>query len=87
MELELLHDISQAGSSGDLGEHHHDKLPPATEGAALAFGPESALLDSSKIMSVKKVKQLMEDCVTMGHGLNLLSCQCVMRKTTIPRTA
>jgi hypothetical protein len=60
MELELLHDISQAGSSGDLGEHHHDNLPPATEGAALAFGPESTLLDLSKIMSVKKMKQLMD---------------------------
>ena len=61
VELELLHDPSQAGSSGDLGEHHHDKLPPAAEGAELALGTESVALDFSKSMSIKKTKHLMED--------------------------
>jgi hypothetical protein len=87
MEFELLHDISQARSSGDLGEHHHDKLPAATEGATPAFGLELALLDFPKIKSVKKMKQLVEDCVTRCHGLNLFLCQCVMHKTAIPRKA
>jgi hypothetical protein len=38
-------------------------------------------------MSVKKTEHLMEDCVTMSHGLNPLSCQCVMRNNTISRKA
>jgi hypothetical protein len=38
-------------------------------------------------MSVKKTKHLMEDCVTMSHGLNPPSCQCVTGNNTISRKA
>ena len=46
---------------------------PTAEGAALALGAESVLLDFSKIMSVKKTKHLMEDCVTNPVMKNITS--------------
>lgn len=87
MELELMHNISQAGSSRDLGKHHDRKLAPAVQGTVLAPRPEAISFDPSKIMSVKKLKQLMKDCVRMRHGLNLLSYQCVIGNHTISRKA
>jgi hypothetical protein len=83
VELELSHDISRAGPSGDLGEPHHGKPRPAIAGAALALRAETVLFDFSKIMSARKKKQLMEDWVTICHDLDLLSGQCVMPKPTI----
>ena len=87
LKLKLMHNIPQAGSSGDLGKHHDHKLSPAVQGPVLALGFEPILLDSSKIMSVKKLKQLKEDCVRMCHGLNLLSFQWVVANHTISRKA
>ena len=85
LKVKLMHNISQTGSSRNLGKHHDNELAPAAKMAVLALWFEPILLDSSKIMSVKKLKQLIEDCVRMCQGLNLLSCQWVRGNRTIPR--
>ena len=85
VKLELVHDVSQAGSSCNLGKHHDNKLAPAVQSPVLALGTEAISLDFAKIMAVKKMKQLMKNCVRMCHGLNLLSFKWVMRNLTISR--
>ena len=74
LELELMHNVPQDGPSSNLGKHHDHKLAPAAQASVLTPRLEAILLDFAKIMSVNKMKQLMEDCVRMCHGLNLLSC-------------
>ena len=66
-------DIPQAGTVGEVCEHHSDKLPPAIQGAVPALGTVALSFSALKFITVKKMEQLAEDCVIMGHGLNLLS--------------
>jgi hypothetical protein len=40
----------------------------------LALGPKLAIFEILKIMSVDKFEHLVQYCVTMSHGLNLLLC-------------
>jgi hypothetical protein len=87
LKLELVHNVSQARSSCDLGKHHNNELAPAVQSPVLTLGTEAISLDFAKIMSVKKMKQLMKNCVRICHGLNLLSFKWVTRNRTISRKA
>jgi hypothetical protein len=73
LRRQLGRDIPQAGTVGEMGKHHGDKLPPAIQGPVPALGTESLSFCALKFIAVKKLKQLAEDCVTVSHGLNLLS--------------
>ena len=87
LKLELMHNVSQAGSSGYLGKHHNNELASAVQTPVLTLGAEAISFDFAKIMSVKKMKQLMKNCVRMCHGLNLLSFKWVTGNLTISRKA
>ena len=65
LKLELVSNVSQTASARNLSRHHDHKLAPAVQASVLTPRLEAILLDFAKIMSVKKVKQLMEDCVRM----------------------
>lgn len=87
LKSELLHNVSQARSCRNLGKHYNNELAPAVQGPVLTLWAEAISLDSAKLMSLKKVKQLMENCVKMCHGLNLFAYQWVRGNRTISRKA
>jgi hypothetical protein len=72
LSLELLGDISQAGVACELGEHHRRELLPSVEAAILTSAFESLSFDPVENMSINKLEQLPENCVTLCHGLILL---------------
>jgi hypothetical protein len=72
LALELLGDVSQTGDTGKLGEHHRRELLPSVEAAILTSAPESLSFDPVENMSINKLEQLTENCVTLSHGLILL---------------
>lgn len=58
-----LSDIRQAASTGDLAIHHHHELSPTVKMAVSALRAEAFFLNTRKVLSVDKVKQLIKDCV------------------------
>jgi hypothetical protein len=43
IEFEMLNNITQAGSAGDLSKRHDHKLAPTLQGAILALGSKAVL--------------------------------------------
>jgi hypothetical protein len=69
--LEVFHDIPQTFSAGKLANHHGHELRPAIERTKLL--PDMMLPGKGfKFMSLEKTDNLIKDCVTMGHGSDLL---------------
>ena len=69
---QVVDDVPQALQAGELAETEGDELRPAAhhaESLALLVLPSLGV----EFMSGKQVEKLPEDCVMMGHGLDLLS--------------
>ena len=69
---EVAHDVPQALSARQLRHPKGHELRPAAHDAQ----PLTALVLASlgvEFMSRKELEELREDCVMMGHGLDLLS--------------
>lgn len=78
--FEVLHHIPQAFSAGKLADHHGHELRPAIERPKLM--PDVMLAGNGfKFMSLEKTDNLIQHCVTMGHGSDLLVIVMVLANT------
>ena len=69
---QIADDVAQALQAGQLAEAEGDELRPAAHHAeSLTLLVQSGL--GVEFMSGKQVEKLPEDCVMMGHGLDLPS--------------
>ena len=74
MGAQIVHDVTQALSAGQLREAERDELRPAdhdSQSLTVLVVPSLGI----EFMSRKQPEQLREDCAMMGHGLDLLSLE------------
>ena len=83
LEVKMVHNVPQTASGSQLSKYHHYQLAPAVKCPVSASRPEAVLFNLFKVEFVKKMKQLVKDCVRMSQGLNLLSFKWVMANATI----
>jgi hypothetical protein len=74
---QVLDQISQSFSPGKLAYQQCHKLSTAVEGSEAA--PNMVFAGKGfKFMSLEKTDYLIQDCVTMGHGSDILVCTGVL---------
>jgi hypothetical protein len=79
-------DIPETSATGQLPHEESSKLRPAIKGTE--FLANMMLSGQTvKFMSRKNLQQLMEDCVTVGHGLDLLGFVMFSAKNIITQGA
>ena len=71
LRAQIAHDVAQALPAGQLAQPEGDELRPAAHDAQTLPALMAARL-GVEFMSRKQRQKLPEDCVTMGHGLDLL---------------
>jgi hypothetical protein len=78
--------VPEAFPPGQLPHYHRPKLRPAIKGAEFL---SNMMLFSQpvKFMSRKNLQQLMKDCVTVCHGLDLLGFVMFSAKNIITQGA
>jgi hypothetical protein len=82
----IANQITQALSPTQLRNHHGQELTPSIEGAE--FLPSMMFVGQIlKIMSREKCGKLIEYCVTMRHGSDLLVIILLFRKFIITQEA
>ena len=71
LSAQIAHDVAQALPAGQLAQAEGDELRPAAHDAQALPALMVARL-GVEFMSRKQRQKLPEDCVMMGHGLDLL---------------